>query len=150
MTRRLPLVAALVLIPLVIAGCTKPNPGASVFAGTTSQWREAVCWAFDTPALEPGQCAQDIVTAAAADDTVATIPVVPGETIGISVDPVVADTGWYVLIGQTRVNTTPITDTYFRFAFPDLQELPPEGALLQVVAGDEQTRGLWVYKLIPA
>jgi hypothetical protein len=77
--------------------------------------------------------------------------VIPGETVGISVEPVVADTGWFPVVGNQRLTSKPITSTYYRFTFPELQEFPEEGLLLQIVAGtDSETRGIWVFKLDPA
>jgi len=79
---------------------------------------------------------------------VATIPVVPGETIGISVDPKVADAGWSPVIGQQRLVSTPLETTYYRFTYPDLQEIPAEGVLLQIVAGrGDSAKGIWVFRL---
>jgi len=133
---------------LLLTACEKPAPGVSVFSGTTTEWREAVCWAFEADALEPGDCAQDVITEASTGDGVARIPVLPGETIGISVDPKVAEQGWTPVIGQQRLTSTPLETTYFRFTYPDLQELPADGVLLQVVAGrGESTKGIWVFRL---
>ena len=133
---------------LLLTACEKPAPGVSVFSGTTTEWREAVCWAFEANALEPGDCAQDVITEASTGDGVARIPVLPGETIGISVDPKVAEQGWTPVIGQQRLTSTPLETTYFRFTYPDLQELPADGVLLQVVAGrGESTKGIWVFRL---
>lgn len=131
-----------------LTGCEKPAPGISVFSGTTTEHRQAVCWAFESDALEPGDCAQDLLTQASAGDVVARIPVVPGDTIGISVDPSVAKAGWTPVIGQQRLTSTPLDTTYYRFTYPDLQEVPADGVLLQVVAGrGESTRGIWVFRL---
>ena len=107
-----------------------------------------MCWAFESEALEPGDCAQDVITEASTGSGVARIPVIPGETIGISVDPKVADEGWSPVIGQQRLTSAPLDTTYFRFTYPDLQEVPPEGVLLQIVAGrGESTKGIWVFRL---
>jgi hypothetical protein len=142
---------ALAATSLVLSGCTKPAPGASVFSGTVTKHREATCWAFDGPALATGDCAQDLIAQAATGDAVSVIPVVPGDTVGISVEPVVAETGWFPVVGNQRLTSTPITSTYYRFTFPELQEVPAEGLLLQIVAGtDANTRGIWVFKLDPA
>jgi hypothetical protein len=142
---------ALAATSLVLTGCTKPAPGASVFSGTVTKHREATCWAFDAPALATGDCAQDLIAQAATGDAVSVIPVVPGDTVGISVEPVVAETGWFPVVGNQRLTSTPITSTYYRFTFPELQEVPAEGLLLQIVAGtDANTRGIWVFKLDPA
>lgn len=133
---------------LLLSGCDKPAPGISVFSGTATEHRQAVCWSFESEALEPGDCAQDLLTEASAGDAVARIPVVPGDTIGISVDPKVAEAGWTPVIGQQRLTTTPLETTYYRFTYPDLQEVPADGVLLQVVAGrGESTRGIWVFRL---
>ena len=81
------------------------------------------------------------------------ITVTPGNTLGISVDPEVADNGWFPVIGQERLSQTPITSTYFRFTFPTLQQIPADGFTLQIVARGSKpdiTRGLWIYKLQPA
>jgi len=146
---RLALLATITFVgALVLTGCEKPAPGVSVFAGTTTEYRQAVCWAFDAEALEPGDCAQDVITEASAGNAVATIPVVPGETIGISVDPKVADAGWSPVIGQQRLVSTPLGTTYYRFTYPDLQEIPAEGVLLQIVAGrGDSAKGIWVFRL---
>ena len=71
-----------------------------------------------------------------------------GSVIGISVDPVVADSGWSPVIGQQRLVSTPLETTYYRFTYPDLQEIPPDGVLLQVVAGrGDAAKGIWVFRL---
>lgn len=133
---------------LILTACEKPAPGASVFSGTSTEYRTAVCWAFGGESLEAGDCAQDVITEASTGEGVARIPVLPGETIGISVDPKVAESGWTPVIGQQRLTSTPLESTYFRFTYPDLQEVPPEGVLLQIVAGrGESTKGIWVFRL---
>jgi hypothetical protein len=143
------LVSLSVLSLAALAGCTKPAPGATVFASTHSAYREASCWAFDTEALDPGECAQEVIEQALTGDAVSEIPVIPGQTIGISVDPVVADQGWYPVLGNQRLTSTPVTTTYYRFAYPDLQAIPADGLALQIVAGaGEATRGIWVFKIV--
>ena len=143
-------------LPLVLVGvlslaaCEKPGPGVSVVSGMTSAHRTALCWSFDGEPLSAQTCAQDVVTEALDGADVARIPVIPGQVIGISVDPVVADAGWYPVIGSQRLTQQPITSTYYRFTYPDLQEVPAAGVSLQIVAGSEGTLGLWVFQLIPA
>jgi hypothetical protein len=116
----------------------------------TSAYRAALCWSFDGEPLSAETCAQDVVTEALDGADVARIPVIPGQVIGISVDPVVADAGWFPVIGSQRLTQQPITSTYYRFTYPDLQEVPADGVSLQVVAGADGTLGLWVFQLIPA
>jgi hypothetical protein len=90
-----------------------------------------------------------VIEQALTGDAVSEIPVVPGQTIGISVDPVVADQGWYPVLGNQRLTSSPVTTTYYRFTYPDLQAIPADGLALQIVAGaGEETRGIWVFKLV--
>ena len=149
---RLPLIlvgaAALVL---GLTGCEKPNPGASVFSGTTTQWRQAVCWADEGESIDADACAQDVIAKAADGGQLASIPVVPGQIVGISVDPVVADTGWFPRINGQNLTQAPITSTYFRFTFPEFQEVAADGLLMELVAGSEgENRGIWFFQLVPA
>jgi hypothetical protein len=133
---------------LVLSGCTKPLPGATVFSGANSQGRQATCWAFDAEELAAGDCAQDLIAQAATGDAVSVVNVFPGDTVGISVDPVVAETGWFVVLGNQRLTENPITSLYYRFTFPAAQEIPAEGVLLQIVASSGVgARGIWVFKL---
>ena len=136
---------------LALSGCTKPTPGATVFSGTTSEFRQATCWAFDAPALGPGECAQDLIAQAVEGDAVSVIPVLPGGVVGISVDPAVADAGWTIVLGNERVNSTTLNSTYHRFTLPEQAVIPESGVQLLVLAGSgSDTRGIWVFRLDPA
>lgn len=131
-----------------LTSCSKHNPGATVWSGTSSAHREALCWSEDA-AVTPDNCAQDIVAGAMTGPDVAEISVQKEQTLGISVDPKVAEKGWYIAIGGTRINENPITSTYYRFAFP-VESVPAEGYTLQVVAQGtgSATRGLWLFRLV--
>lgn len=109
-----------------------------------------MCWAYGADSLDPTVCAEDVIAKATSGGSVATVPVVPGDVIGISVDPAVADAGWYPVIGGQRLTATPITSTYYRFSYPDLQAIPESGVPLQVIAGQEKMVGLWAFSLIPS
>jgi hypothetical protein len=136
---------------LALAGCTKPSPGITVVSGTASTHQMAICWTFDKDSLEPGMCAQEVVSDFISGERVARIPVSPGQTVGISVDPVVADVGWTPVIGNQPLVSQPINALYYRFAYPELQEVPDIGLDLQIIAGSaEQTKGLWAFKLVRA
>ena len=135
---------------LSLAACEKPSPGVTVVSGMSSAYRAALCWSFNGDPLNPQTCAQDVVTNALEGEQVARIPVVSGTTIGISVDPAVADIGWYPVVGSQRLTQEPVYSTYYRFTYPDLQPVPADGVALQVVAGKgEATQGLWVFQLVP-
>ena len=150
MTRARMLVAvpALAVVALGLTACDKPTPGASVFSGTSSVYRQAPCWAPEGTTLTADSCSADLV----APPDSATISTVPGQTIGISVDPKVAEIGWYpalVVSGQlTRLTEKPVTDTYFRFTPVAAQVGSP--TTLAVIAGDSGERGIWTYNLVPA
>ena len=70
----------------------------------------------------------DWFTAIAADGS----PYEGAVVIGISVDPVVADAGWYPRINGQNITQSPITSTYYRFTFPDFQEVSKDGIALEV------------------
>ena len=136
---------------VVLTGCQKPAPGASVFSGTHTAYSEAACWAFEAPSVDADTCAQDVLAKAASGEAVASVTVIPGEVIGVSVDPVVADAGWNIRIGGQAITQTPLTTTYFRFTFPDLQQVPAEGLSMEIVAGtDAGTKGVWLFQLTGA
>ena len=138
------------LLAVTLTACEKPNPGITVWSGTQSEHREAVCWT-DQDAITPEECAQDIVLSALNDPEVATISTLPDQTVGISVDPDVAELGWYVAIGGQRFNDGAIYSTYYRFTFPKVS-IPEGGYDMQVIAQGKgnATRGIWVFKLINA
>ena len=151
--RRSVAIAALALTPMLLAGCEKPDPGVTAWSGTTSVRADAVCWQPQgNAALGTGDCAQDILNAASQGEGLQTLDVRPGDTVGISVDPVIADSGWSVQVGtQTLVSN--LTETYFRFTFPELGvDLTGPGLVMQVIANARPsgTRGHWFVHLQPS
>jgi hypothetical protein len=139
------------LSPLALSGCEKPNPGVTVWSGTSSEHVQALCWQpDDNAALGDRECAQDVLARASSGEGVATLEVSPGDTVGISVDRVVADNGWSVQIaGQTLA--AGLTDTYYRFTFPEQVATGGTGYTLQVIAAAQGTgsRGYWFFQLLP-
>lgn len=131
---------------VTLTGCEKPSPSVSAFSGPRSIHTEALCWAFDSDQLTPGQCAEEILTGQATEG-VATLDVTGGNTVGISVDPVVAETGWQLVInGQPA--TPELRTTYFRFPLGAILE---EDLPIQVVAGSGgRQRGIWMIRLVPS
>lgn len=135
-------------IGLALTGCTKPAPGVSVFSGTQTQNSEAICWSFDSDNLTPAQCASDLIANAAANGKAPIVHVIPGDTIGISVDTAVAEAGWTPIIGGQRLVETPLTTNYWRFDWPSTQQIPASGVELIIQAGqDTKTRGIWAFKI---
>ena len=113
--------AGTALLALGLTACDKPNPGASVFSGTTSQFQRASCWSFDGASIDATACAKDIVGGAAGGASIPTIPVIPGQVISI------------------------------RFAYPEFQAVPEEGIVMQILAGKQgSATGVWFFRLVPA
>jgi hypothetical protein len=135
-----------------LTACEKPAPLVTVFSGTNSEWSRALCWSEDpNESIQAQGCAASIVAAASEGGAAPTIHVIPGDVVGISVDPVVTDGGWYPVIGTERLSSTPITSTYFRFTFPEFQPIPEEGVEMRIQAvgngGENDLRGIWVFRL---
>jgi hypothetical protein len=149
--RRSLAIVLVALSPLVLAGCEKPYPGVTVWSGTSSEHEAAVCWQpADTGGLGPRECAEDVLAAAGAGEGIASLEVSPGDTVGISVDPVVAESGWSVQIaGQPLASG--LTETYYRFTFPEQVTTEGPGFTLQVIAQAEPngSRGYWFFQLVP-
>ena len=138
------------LLGLTLSACQKPNPGVSVWSGTNSVHSQAVCWT-QQDAITPEECAQTIVESAINSPEVGTIEILSDQTVGISVDPDVAEFGWYIAIGGQRFNVSPIHETYYRFTFPKVS-IPTSGYDMQIISQGKgsATRGIWVFKLINA
>lgn len=149
--RRSLAIALVALSPLVLAGCEKPYPGVTAWSGTSSEHSEALCWQdAEVGGLTPTECAQEVLETAGSGQGVATLEVAPGSTVGISVDPKVAEGGWSVQIaGQTLA--TGLTETYYRFTFPEQGAVEPGGYTLQVIAAAQPNgaRGYWFFQLLP-
>ena len=131
-----------------LTACEAPSPGITIWSGAASVRADALCWAHDSQSLEPGACAEEILSGTDVGD-VPELAVVSGNYFGISVDTAIAESGWTVRIGGQPLNTTPLTSTYFRFQLPQGLEVPAEGFTVQVVAGQSvPVRGIWATRLI--
>lgn len=141
---------------VILASCQQPAPGVTVFSGTSSAHREAICWSFEpTKGVEKADCSLELDTKPAGDiaqtllDEIAVIPTTPGETVGISVDAAAAENGWLVSINGRSLTRDPVTEKYFRFTMPP-QPLRAGDAQLVVQALTEdgtQIRGSWLFGL---
>ena len=149
--RRSLAIALVALSPLVLAGCEKPYPGVTAWSGTSSKHVEALCWQpEELGGLTPRECAEDVLATAGAGQGIAALEVSPGDTVGVSVDPIVAEGGWSLQIaGQTLA--TGLTDTYYRFTFPEQVAAEGAGYTLQVIAAAKPNgaRGYWFFQLVP-
>lgn len=126
-----------------LVSCEKPPPRVTVFSGTSSQWVAPTCFSWDDQ-IDAQQCLTDAAQRAAEGQT-KRLDVVPEKVVGISVDPAVAEQGWYPSIAGQRLTQDTLTDTYFRFSFPRVPS-SPEGFPLAIVSEGE-TKGVWVVRL---
>lgn len=145
--RRIAPIAALGLAALALTGCTKPSPTVSVVSGTHSVNEEALCWDFNVD--ESGLDCQNLATNLQdAMPSALAVPSMIGNTVGISVDPVVAEEGWTAFFNGQPLSQTPITETYYRFTIPAGTTLDAEGTPLAVASiSDNKMRGLWLFKI---
>ncbi|MFI0433665.1 MAG: hypothetical protein ACH36H_11045 [Candidatus Nanopelagicales bacterium] len=131
----------------VLVGCEKPNPGVTMWSGTNSQHTPALCWSNDAAqSIDAQKCAEAAIKAAADGSSVPTLPVVSGSTLGVSVDPVVTDNGWFIAQNGEQATDT-INGTYFRTS---ISQVPAAGMMLEVralAADGKNTRGVWVFKI---
>lgn len=153
-SRRLPMAALAVAALALLAACEKPAPGATVFSGTTSEHREAICWSFEADrTFEQGDCSLDLTDAADFNERllekVAEVPTTPGATVGISIDPVVAENGWRVLLNGRPLTAEPVTEKYFRFTMPPgpLRRGNAQLVLQALTEDGTGVRGSWVFGL---
>ncbi len=151
MTRRLVGIAAgLGALALLVTGCTAPTPAVTVFSGTQSVHRDANCWTEDETV---GQAVMDCIRQAISSPNPTGSPslgVLPGNVVGISVDPAIAEAGWTLLINGQPLTSEPLTTSYYRFDFPQFAGL--EGTVSLAVLADgldpQQSRGLWTFQLV--
>ena len=136
---------------LPLAGCEKPAPRVTVFSGTESRNIEAACW-NEQDAKAEGSCLPR---------SGQSLPITPGNTIGVSVDRDIAEAGWVIQINDQSLVREPIEDSYYRFTLQEqdfaalAQQDPASGgqALLRVSAltdsgGQPQARGVWAVRLV--
>ena len=132
---------------IALTGCTKPSPAVSVVSGTNFVNEEALCWDFNVD--EAGLNCKNLATNL--EDALPSAPSIPsteGSTVGISVDPVVAEEGWTAFFNGQPLSQSPITETYYRFTVPAGATLNAEGIPLAVASiGNNQMRGLWLFKI---
>lgn len=143
-----PVVAlALALAGGGLVGCEKPVPTVTVFSGTSSVRAEALCGTSELSVIQPAECAVDALDS---NESLDRLSVKSGNTVGISVDPAIAEKGWSVRIGTQALNANPISSTYFRFSWPETQ-MPENGYPLQIVSSsDAGLNGLWAVRLVLA
>jgi hypothetical protein len=146
------------VLAVSLSACEQPTPQVSVFSGTSSDHRQAVCWSADAQPVDLKEClsvtgAGAVDKAASLQESVGEVTVRAGATIGVSVDPEIADRGWYVTLGTNRVNVAPIEDTYYKFSLP--ADVVEQGRTIPmyVLAQGEATQGasgVWAFQLVPS
>ena len=130
---------------LGLSACEKPAPIVTVVSGGESVYSEANAWCFEGQTGD--ECAERATGATS-------IPVRPGETVGVDVDKELAEGGWYLTLsapgeGQEPQSSGPQEGHYLSFTAPGL---PAEGLDLEVfaVGEGEEPRGEFRFRLTPA
>ncbi|MCU0297021.1 MAG: hypothetical protein MUF33_00720 [Candidatus Nanopelagicales bacterium] len=136
-------VAVALAATAALAACEKPPPGVTVFTGTSSQRIAPICFSWEGQ-INAEECLTQAATAAA-DGQTKTLDVVAENVVGISVDPSIAEAGWYPTIAGQRLSQESLTTTYFRFTFPRVPA-NPQGYPLAVVSEGEE-KGVWTVRM---
>ena len=148
MNRRLVCLSITGVLALSLSSCTKPKPAVTVTAGTSSAHTQAICWSLEA-ALSAITCSEALLSKEVSSPDIAKVKVAGDQTIGISVDPKVAEFGWYAIVNGQRLNKSAVTSTYYHFTSP-FTDIPANGYDLQIISQSQQTgaRGLWLFKLV--
>ena len=145
MKKTIGLTVGLVLAGAGITACEKPPPAISVWSGSDSVNVAAQCWSFDDSGLDARNCAQDILQGTRTEG-LPSLPTQPGNTFGISVDPVVAESGWQIRVNGQSLTQQPLETLYFRAPY----SAPNQPIVLQVISGGlGDVRGVWLLQLDP-
>lgn len=126
-----------------LSSCEKPPPGVTVFTATSSQRISPTCFSWDGQ-IDAQQCITQAADRAANGQT-AQLDVIPENVVGISVDPAIADQGWYPTIAGQRLTQDTLDSTYFRFSFPRVPASPQGYPLAIISEGDE--KGVWAVRM---
>jgi len=140
--RQLGLRTALIAATMLLGGCgIESEPLVTVFSpGSGSVTVSPQCWSPDEVVSE-----QDCENTS----NLGRLEVQPGATIGVNVDPPVAELGWVPTIDGERLVAQDLDGTYYRFALSEsnFAESPDSALEIYAVDDDQQTRGLWVLQL---
>ena len=127
---------------VLLSGCgVESEPLVTVFSpGSGSVTVSPQCWSPDEVVSE-----QDCATTS----NLGRIEVQPGATIGVNVDPEIAELGWVPAVGGERLVAQDLGGTYYRFALSEANfaEIAEPALEVYAVDDDQKTRGLWVVEL---
>jgi hypothetical protein len=127
---------------MLLTGCgVESEPLVTVFSpGSGSVTVSPQCWSPDEVVSER-DCAST--------SNLGRIEVQPGATIGVNVDPEIAELGWVPTVGGERLVAQDLDTTYYRFALSESNFADTPDPALEIFAVDEdqKTRGLWVLQL---
>jgi hypothetical protein len=137
------MLAALLLgATVVLGGCgVESEPLVTVFSpGSGSITVAPQCWSPDAVVSEE-DCERT--------SNLGRLQVQPGATIGVNVDPAIAELGWVPTVDGRRLVAQNLDQTYYRFALSESDFAEAPGSALEVYAVDDEqnTRGLWVLQL---
>jgi len=131
---------------LVLSGCSKPTPVATLTVGGNSVHSEAVCYndgnALNTNSLKA--CAKKV-------DEAKAISLSNTDSLRIGVDPKIADAGWALLInGQTAIdfNTATYRTLPNDLFFNDRYNTGGDTNSVVIQMGSAKgTKGVWSFKV---
>ncbi|MGH8867235.1 MAG: hypothetical protein ACRDYU_04480 [Actinomycetes bacterium] len=124
----------------LLGGCEKPTPLVTLTSGTSSVHAEAVCYAGDGGEISERACRQP-----ASEARTLNVPV--SSSVGVGVDPELADQGWRITINGQPATQQILDTTFYRFGLSPqaFRQGPLE---LQVATVDgRQLTGLWLFRL---
>ncbi|MFF5404251.1 MULTISPECIES: DUF2771 domain-containing protein [Streptomyces] len=130
---------------LVLSGCSKPTPVASLTVGGNTVHSEALCYndGKNLTAASLKTCAKKV-------DEAKAISLSDVDTLRIGVDPKIADAGWAVLInGQPFINYN--TSTYRTLPsdafFNSRYNTGGDTNSVVIQMGSKATQGVWSFKV---
>ncbi|MFF7238316.1 DUF2771 domain-containing protein [Streptomyces collinus] len=130
---------------LVLSGCEKPTPVATVTVGRSSVSSEAVCY-NDGKALD----AASLTKCAKNAGDIESIKVDQDETVRFGVDPKIADSGWTILVNG-RQFTEASKKTYRAIPgsafFNSQYGTQGDTNTVSIQMGTNPAKGLWSFKL---
>ena len=129
-----------VLAGLLLAGCEKPTPTVTAATVGSSERAKSICWSTKAEQAIGSDCSVN-------QALIKSLRVTPGEFVGFSVDPEIAESGWLVFANGTQV-TQRLTKKYYRF---NTAENSFQNGPLQIeiyaLTNNNRARGVWGFTL---
>src|SRR3954447_20426390 len=126
-----------------LTGCEEPTPLVTVVSGSASVHREAAIYCREGQSVDRHTCATG--TTKASD-----IAVRPGDVVGIDVGRELADSGWFIAIGNQRSEIQ--KDHYYRFTpgpgdFGQGNRIELQVVSINASGAESRNTGIWPFTL---